>query len=457
MDLNLQPSRQAALEYEGARLAPLVIDRRWIYRRVDVVTFHDDVHRTRSVTIDFKLPKDFAPVAKPRSSGNVHYVPVTLVGKSSPTNFDFVDDAGTNVPLLPAKERAALAAGVLTAMASTVLAPQAALAIRRDLRAIAGLDQAKSLDTLECLLRDSGPHAALGTSQVFRTVAQALAENYLAVLPLRADTADYRSVTFSYNERRERVFRRTTRSIFLRSRTAAKRSIGWLPKRVWLLTPSVGQGGTYHLRLRTPEGLKVPNGGLIPLAVDAHTGEAKPRAAIPARVDRAEPHVYVRDMPLASSGVAWFDVRARGRTVVRAAFMTALGTALLLGLGTLKVHDLVKPAHAGAVDAATALLLIVPSLAAAYVARSAEHLMVTSIVFGVRFLTLLSGFASFGAACVLAVGARGTVAQVAWDSFAALAILVLAALGRTVVSTQLAHQKAREWIAQKLGVPPRGS
>jgi hypothetical protein len=453
----LQPSHRAKLEYEGARLAPLVIDRRWIYRRVDSVTFRDHANRVRSVKVDLCLPDALHTIDEDyggaRGDG-FHYVPLTLVGKRSPTNFDFTSDDGSEVTLLPAKERIALATGVLMSVAAVAVGSERARDLRQEFRIVAGLDTQAAATAVDRVFAETGwPEVPSRRWLLFRAVAEALAENFLAVLPLVARGTRHRSISFSYNERRSRVYRHTTRSVFLRSTVAAARSLGWRPKRIWLLTPAVGQGGTYHLRVNAPDGLKFTAGALIPLAVDQRTRETRAEPPIAASRSHQEPHVYVRDLPLASSGVAWFDIRARGATVVRAAWLTALATALILGLGSLSVSTLTDPTNAAGTQAAATLLLIIPTIAAAYVARPSEHHMTTSIVFGVRFLTLVSGAASFGAACVLALSARGTLAQVAWDACAVIAILVSVALTLTTVQTLLEGQSARNWLGRKLAPP----
>jgi hypothetical protein len=224
---------------------------------------------------------------------------------------------------------------------------------------------------------------------------------------------------------------------------------------VWVVTPSVGQGGTFHLTVHAPEGLKITDGALVTLASNPATKESIPQQQVPVSESGQEPHVFVRDLPLATAGFAWYDVRARGATVVRAAWFTALATAVILGVGSLSVSTLTDPDNAVGTQAAATLLLIVPTIAAAYVARPSEHRMTTSVVFGIRFLTLLSGAASFGAACVLALSARGNTAQVAWDSCALLAILVSLALTLTALHTLLEGERATSWLRAKWGHPDR--
>jgi hypothetical protein len=104
-------------------------------------------------------------------------------------------------------------------------------------------------------------------------------------------------------------------------------------------------------------------------------------------------HLHLSGVPQHLSGFGMVHLRPRASLIVRAGFTSALITTLLLLVTTLLHARLV-----GVVGSAATLLLFVPGGLSAYVAGGRENQLTTSMVFGVRLLTIATGFLALIAA-----------------------------------------------------------
>jgi hypothetical protein len=108
-------------------------------------------------------------------------------------------------------------------------------------------------------------------------------------------------------------------------------------------------------------------------------------------------------------GKGSINLRPRPSTIVRAAWLVAALTVLLLAVVKWKTSELV--AHPGI---GISLLLLAPAGLAAYVARSREP-ATTDALFGLRLVAASAGLWPFAAALVLAAsGAREPASWILW-------------------------------------------
>src|SRR5206468_2463339 len=230
-------------------------------------------------------------------------------------------------------------------------------------------------------------------------------------------------IRFSYDERVRRRYRASrVIKLPLPLFVSLTRSVGWTAKQFWFETPAVGHGGTYHFEITAPTGLKITQAVLTPGTRDT-TGKAHalPSAGPPRADARNQPHVMYRNAPPGAFGMAHVKMRARGSTVIRAAWIATVGVALLLTLGYHYLHALLM-ATGHSTAGAAALLLVIPG-ASLYIAGSSEHEMTTFVLFGVRVLVLLSGLSSFLAAGLLIVAKDEPSTHQAW------LVVMIAAIG----------------------------
>jgi len=79
-----------------------------------------------------------------------------------------------------------------------------------------------------------------------------------------------------------------------------------------------------------------------------------------------------------------------------------------------KANDAVEKTDSGSREAGAALLLLLPTLLVAYLARPGEHVLATWLLFYTRLVLGLVGVCSFLAAAMLAAGYRGSTLHDAW-------------------------------------------
>lgn len=215
------------------------------------------------------------------------------------------------------------------------------------------------------------------------------------------------------------------------------RGVSWAAKGIEIQTPAVGQGGSYHLEVEAPEGLLITQASLTAIPSQSGT-HAPPMAPAVERTSLERVHLPLRRVPQEFSGKARLFFRPRVSTLIRAAFLSALFTTILLALATQ-----LWPRVTGNTATVAGLLLVLPGGLAAYVARSSESPVTTQVLIGLRLLALSTGLWSFLAAAVLvlsrrhflnedgqvAIGAAWSGTEFAMYALAVLSTLVTALLG----------------------------
>lgn len=464
----LTPDEQSQLELEGARLASLIIGWKWIDRRVESIVYLSETRVLRQVSITLVLPDHIrpafytsptreaqeasheprpamvgspaqtAPAIAPSSQSQttrerrrrqrVYYVPLTLVDKEKMTRFDFTDERGASLPLLGSKEKGVMAAGLLVALAGQALRDEQMTLpeeIADELRAIAESPPKRALKMLDCFMeRSQLPgvyevlHGQSRNARVLRALLRAFAQCYIMVVPLAQGLYDKRLVKFSYEENLNfkiapplegGILHRAVQWTFRFARDLM-RTFGWRARQIWLGAPAFGHGGSYHLEMSAPPGTKITQMTLVGMTVTPAMDESKitwtssQDIGISAPLEEQYvPHVVCREKRPGAFAVAYTKIRLMSPTVIRAACLSALGTVLALLIGDHFLEHLLTEDNDLA-GAGAALLLAVPTAASIYISRVQEHPMVTSMLFGVRLASLLSGASAFAAAGVLILG-----------------------------------------------------
>jgi hypothetical protein len=522
--MRLSQGDRMRLELEGARLAPLIVGWRWIDRRVESVTYLSETRALREISITFTLPDRMSPavytgpiegaqaelpvsppaVELPRAGphrhapapsasaaepdppgGGFYYVPLTLIDKGKMTRFDFTDECGASLPLLGSGEKGVMGAGLLVALAEWVLG-EAAMSlptpIADELRTIAEYPQKQAAGMRERFMDGSQARSAeeekafailrgkSRNARVLRALVAAFAHCYIMVVPLAQGPQRKRMIKFSYEENimfhvapqleGGYLHRRKQMGIWLA--TELTRTFGWRARQIWLAAPAFGHGGTYHLEMSAPPGIKITQMTLVGLTVTPAMNEQDIDISAPLE-EQYVPHVICREKKPGAFAVAYAKMRLTSPTVLRAAFTSALGTALALYVGYHFLAHLLTEGG-GLTGAGAALLLAVPTAASIYISRVQEHPMVTNMLFGVRLASLLSGASAFAAASVLILGPQGNAkgnwleeAETAWLICLAAAAIAALVLGGAFFATWKEDQPLRSrWrrYTRRWATPP---
>jgi hypothetical protein len=353
-------------------------------------------------------------------------------------------------------------------------------------------------------------------AEPLRALARKLASEFIVVIELDGERAFERRiiklayeepVAFPRHEQQERRWRRA-------GRRAAERMC-WTPKQFDFSQIAAGDSEGHHIELVAPDGLDIvgasfaawyprrtpaPDGNAAssgqpdetrpsdtpsranagePQPRPAETGAAPQRAGTGKRSAASQPtpevlealgtaaehvrptgrhvigddnprrgHLHLRDLPPQTYATARVKLRVDPSGLLNAAVLVALLITGILFWGQERWDNIQQE------DAAAAILLAVPTLVAAYLARPGEHQLVSLLLTGVRFCVALSGALMFVAAASVAFGYRKTGqlgdiwCVVKWASVAPLGVLALSSL-----AVRWPSQFARG--ARALGAPLR--
>src|SRR2546423_651492 len=152
MSLEATPSshlRNASVIFE------LLFDpKRWVHRRVESVSFLDDVTVRRNISVYLSVPRIGEDEREQRRQ---FLVPFAVFRKAGVTNLDVTNEAGHAVAILNRAQNAGIAAGLLSGAARGILGGEAPESIDRDLRMVAGgqEDRTRTWRSWERLLFDT--------------------------------------------------------------------------------------------------------------------------------------------------------------------------------------------------------------------------------------------------------------------------------------------------------------
>jgi hypothetical protein len=233
-----------------------------------------------------------------------------------------------------------------------------------------------------------------------------------------------------------------------RLRLVAQR-FGWAAREIVVYAGAVGHGGGYHFEADAPDGLMITRARLVvrPTIVVAYApsrgqpGQTPNAYVVHGRLQRA--HLYLSEVPQGSSGLVKLWVRPRPTTIVRAAVVAAILTALLLCLVAWRASTV-----ADNVGAVATLLVLAPGALAAYIARPREPEVTSAIIFYLRMLALLPALLSVCAAASLifsrtwGVDASGH-STISHEWSGTQAVLIALAVGAVLVAVVQASVSVR--------------
>jgi hypothetical protein len=370
--------------------------REWIHRRVETVAFQDHTSIRRRVSVDFTPPAEVLAT-----------VPIALLEKRPLVHFDLRDEAGASVPLLGRDQNAVFAAAGIAALLEDLTHDPVSdfMWVRLCEVTAAAPDDAR--DAVREIAKDPSNEAATawGNGRI-RALLATLADNFLVLVPLDKPVRR-RVLKYAYDQRVQRLRRPLTLGPPLRRLATA---LGWRGLNSWFGLPDLGSAASYHFEIGPGEGLEAAG------EVRAQTsGEPMGHAE---REFVARAHLYVDGSQIGTRAFARVVLRVRREGLLRGAPWIGLSSAAVLTLAWFGLPDIASR------DVAP-LILVVPSVLAAYIGRPGEHPLVSQLLLPARALLLSSGLLSFAGAAALAANpsvstlrwALGAAAVLAWITF----------------------------------------
>lgn len=445
----------------GKVAATLIWDNaRWVHRRKEVVSIHDDTWLRRQISIDYSLP-DIPPVrGNDKDDNAVYAVPLTLMRKSPPAflNFDLIDETGSAVALRTREQNAAVSLAALDWAAADALIragylargnslpsylhslltqvayappPRAALAVRR----IAKPAEGDSVGSV------------LAADDRLMWLVIALAERSIVMVEVPA-TKDgrRRKLKLCYDERNLNRSDEVTHAPLARG--------GLTPYTLLIEAPYL-PSGTYHFELKAPAGLEIVDtrmreylflDALLPVherkaiaRPEASFAEAK-TAAVVRRGTRT--HLYCPEGDISDRGWVEVDLRVQREGFVASAALAATTVATLLVFLGAALNPVIK--HPGVVPP---LLLLIPGLVATLVGRAGDHQLTIRMLSTIRRAVLASAACAYLAVIGLALSRTGAThdpTTLLWVLWWTLAVIAVVLAGLLLTARRLPRREATQ-------------
>jgi hypothetical protein len=199
--------------------------------------------------------------------------------------------------------------------------------------------------------------------------------------------------------------------------------VGWRAKALIFEAPAVSLAASYHFELTAPEDLEILVAGFdFETRPGREPVEPAPDVADGPRVQHA--HLNPPRVDPAYNASVFAALRAERAGFIPAACLTSLLVLALLLVGYVRLKSVSEPAQAQVVSP---LLLIVPTIFAAFIIRPGEHRLASRVLVGARALLLLSVASAITAAGALAAGWHDSHLRHIW--LVAMIVGAVAAVG----------------------------
>jgi hypothetical protein len=397
---------------------------RWIHRRVERIYFRDHSSARHQMSVDFTLPADVPPIAELKGE-QVYVAPLFMLAKTHPkplkdetrdipmapySNIDFCGQDGKRLPLLTRRQSGRIAAVTLTECAKQVLKGVAMSdTLGLQIGDIATLDtvyeRPGTKAVLEAVAPIGDPRRKLRQDPFFRELAYALSTHSLVVC-LFTELRGRSIVKLAYDE--------TTNTSVGTPKGRARRSLGWKSEQYFVALTEIGGCASYHVEIDVPRELELNEVGLVGTRYEDFGRDLS-------RLTRSRQSYYVRQVGKATTGAlylpspggraigaAWVKLRARRAGFLVGALVASLITTGVLTLATIAEPDILRAKNP---EGAIAVLLLVPTLLAAYVARPGEHAITAKMLRWARLALVLDGILPFVAALLLLTSAEAASVQ----------------------------------------------
>jgi hypothetical protein len=428
------PTTQPSLESYGEAGAYYFLhEPDWLRRHVETLVVLSDREAMRRLTIDLVLPDDPSTWVAEQADDVVYCVPLTRLSKEKPPAFvDLRSEDGSALPLLTREENAQISIAALEAALAELLGtrwladPFLELAVRElvlEPPEPAGL----AVGVFDAAAK-SNPRLSdhVGWRRVEQAVAQ-LQGNELVWLPLVASPRGRKVIKFCYR-------------IPLHGGTVVApgphKTLGAVQKRVARLTAVMGWDAiryslddvyvegppSYHLQVRTPEGLSLEERiGVQGIPEDLLS-------------DTPGDHLYVRGAHDAGEAEFQLAFRPARAGLVNLSLLSAVAIVGLLWLTVARAETLTGAGDETHAQIGAAVLLIVPALLVGFATVPAASPLAAALLTGVRISAIACGLAAAATAAALA----GVRYMPTFELSAAINATVASAAGIAILITWLA-------------------
>jgi hypothetical protein len=453
---------------------------RWIHRRVERIYYKDFLSAHHQVSVDFTLPAGMPPVSR-FDGHDVHIAPLFLLRKSATRplytgrrprrrfvafgkrrsvydmrdsewlvarrhlgrwtsrlrraipsaeyfNVGLCDQDGNRQPLISRQQSKLLATVMLWESAERVLDARLPPTLRNQIAAIANREWRYLAGPLRYVFHTrvskGDPRAKLQASQAFRELAYTLASHYIVASVFTQSAPPRRIYKLSYEEATSA------------GGGKVRRWLGWKSEQFFVPLTEIGAAASYTVEVDFPDGVQGNAVGLVGMRYESF-GRRLPQR----RAEDSDYHIQQIDnvtkgtiyipntLPGRRVGASWVKLRAKRSGFLSHAFLGSLVITLVLLLATAVSSHIVDN---NTPDAAMAVLLLLPAVLAAFIARPDEHAITARMLNAPRIALLANGLLLFLAAiCLLSAepprsdSAAGTGSEEARAKTISVAISVI--------------------------------
>jgi hypothetical protein len=386
-----------------------------MHRRVESIEILDDRSIHRRVSLDIAIePDQVFPMNQGLDPTTLGFTPLTLLRKEVLRNFDLRDRHGQPLPMLTKEQIDKIAVDCLIFIAEGILGAALPGSLEHNLRFVVAAHPEIARREFEYWRwaatdprnPDHGTWKALMTEEAFVDFANSLVDNFMLLAATGEFPSERQVLKLGYEE----LFTDEDRS---GSWSAFSVLFGWSRKCISVDVPAVSLSTSYHLEVAAPADLEIDAAQLRFEHVDPSEGGSIPeRVTVGGGLQHA--HLYAGNVGSGFHAKAVIFLRRQRDAYLTSAFLTALLVCILLAFGLSRLGNLLGSEHAGQGQTAGALLLITPTLLAAYIARPGEHRLASKILKGVRALVVGTAFCSIVAVGVLVGGYSTRTSQAVW-------------------------------------------
>jgi uncharacterized membrane protein YhaH (DUF805 family) len=407
----------------------------WVHRRVERIYFRDHTTVRHQVSVDFSLPRNLQSVGTARGN-QIYAAPLFLFRKDPPrqlydrhkaipmavfSNIDLVDGKGQRLSLLARSQANLVGARVLIEAANKAAPGKINDDFAKSIGEVATGDSLRSERALAAFIACKDTvHQQLLENDTFRELMYTLAQNSLVICLFMGLVEPHSIIKIAYDDETytgyssgilsSRRYYRRARSKFSQWDQRVRRSLGWKSELYVVGLNDTGASASYHLEIDSPKELEITEVGLVGARSDVtwerlFLTQRKHRTWHIRQVQRvAQGNIFIPEPPGRRRGYAWVKLRVRKADFLTVALIASLVISTVLGMTALFASKIIE---AESSDAAVALLLLLPTLLAAYVARPREHEITMRILRVARLALAASGALSFLAAfSLLAISCR---------------------------------------------------
>jgi hypothetical protein len=370
----------------------------WVRRRKTSFRFLDERTVQLRRSVDLVLPDIAWFAGTPPRPGQTIYIPLDIFKKETLAGFSVSDQDGRPVSILNTHENGTLSTAGFSALIDRNAAPQERDSFRATIQGIVfAATEAAGQRAYQTGI-NRGLHDVLPAGTQYEALLEDLQRGFLLLVPV------------TYEPDANHIFKIDWSAPYTWSKPgfggtlrSAAASLGLVDKELDFTELPIGFAHGTHFEFHAPESVR--NLETV-LDVDQHD-PSRGRVRLPRRrVVYSKPQANVnvsvrntRDLVECRSDLAAVTVKLRPRR--GGTFLAIVVVAWLVALVLAAIAS-----RLGQLDAQTsvAVVLVLPAVLAAYLAREGEHAIASRLRAGVRFFGLVIAAIAFAAAIIIGVG-----------------------------------------------------